>query len=104
VAPLERLAPARPAPRYSGAQSVGQATARPAERAARREEPALPFDGVLEGILYSRDRKLAIIDGRIVAAGDEIRGARVVEITTSTVLLRDERGRLRQLTLASGIR
>jgi len=69
----------------------------------RREEP-LAFDGVLGGILYSPDRKLAIIDGRIVAAGDEIRGARVVEITTSTVLLRDERGRLRQLTLASGIR
>jgi hypothetical protein len=61
----------------------------------------LGFDAVLGTILYSPDRKLAIIDGRIVAPGDEIRGARIVDITATSVLLRDDQGRLRRLTLAS---
>jgi hypothetical protein len=41
---------------------------------------------------------LAIVDGRIVGEGDEIRGAQVVEITQNAVLLRDAQGRLRRLT------
>jgi len=62
----------------------------------------LPFDAVLGTILYSPDRKLAIIDGRIVEPGDDVRGARVVDITPSAVLLRDSQGRLRRLALAGG--
>jgi hypothetical protein len=50
--------------------------------------------------LYSPDRKLAIIDDRIVAVGDDIRGAKIVEITAAAVMLRDAQGRLRQLTLS----
>jgi hypothetical protein len=67
---------------------------------AVRREPALPkarpapevafsFDAVLGTILYSADRTLAIIDNRIVGVGDEVRSARVVEITAGGVLLRD---------------
>jgi len=67
-------------------------------------EIALPFDAVLGTILYAPERKLAIVDGRIVQTGDEINGARVVEITPTTVLLRDVRGRLRQLGLAAATR
>jgi hypothetical protein len=67
-------------------------------------ENLLGFDAVLGTILYSPDRKLAIIDGRIVAPGDEIRGARIVDISATTVLLRDGQGRLRRLTLAFGDR
>jgi hypothetical protein len=52
--------------------------------------------------LYSPDRKLAIIDGRIVGLGDDVRGARVTDITLTTVVLTDAQGRLRRLTLASG--
>jgi hypothetical protein len=63
---------------------------------------ALPFDAVLGTILYSPDRKLAIIDGRIVGPGDDVRGARVIDITPSAVLLRDAQGRLRRLALTSG--
>jgi hypothetical protein len=64
---------------------------------------ALPFDAVLGTILYGPDRKLAIVDGRIIEEGDDIKGARVVEITPTTVLLRDGRGRLRRLSAgASG--
>ena len=45
------------------------------------------------------ERRLAIVDGRIVQVGDEVSGARVVDITSTAVLLRDEQGRLRQLGL-----
>ena len=79
-----------------------------AEKAAAQARPlpppetAAPFDAVLGTILYSADRKLAIIDNRIVGVGDEVRGARVTEITAAAVLLRDAQGKLRQLTLGAG--
>jgi hypothetical protein len=60
----------------------------------------VPFDAVLGTILYSPDRKLAIVDGRIVGIGDGVKGAQIVDITQGMVLLRDEKGRLRSLTLA----
>jgi hypothetical protein len=62
-------------------------------------EIPLAFDASLGTILYSPDRKLAIIDGRIVGVGDEVRGARVTEIMPNAVLLRDAQGRLRRLAL-----
>jgi len=65
-------------------------------------EVALPFEAVLGTILFSPDRKLAIIDNRIVGIGDEVRGARVIDITPSAVMLRDDKGRLRRLALATG--
>ena len=74
--------------------SVGQQAAPPG-----REAPATPFDAALDTILYSSDRKLAIIDGRIVQVGDTVRGARIVDINQTAVLLRDGRGQLRQLAL-----
>jgi hypothetical protein len=45
---------------------------------------------------------LAIVDGRIVEVGDEIRGARIVDITPGAVLLRDASGATRTLSLAAG--
>ncbi len=63
------------------------------------EEVALPFDATLGTILYAADRKLAIVDGHIVQVGDEVRGARVVDITPNAVVFRDRQGRLRRLTL-----
>ena len=63
----------------------------------------LSFDAALGTILYSPDRKLAIVDGRIVGIGDEVRGAQIVDITPTAVMLRDAKGRLRRLALgASG--
>lgn len=75
--------------------------ARPGRSRERAPAPPTPFDAVLGSILYSSDRKLAIIDGRIVGPGDEVKGARVVDITTGGVTLRDGQGRLRTLVLAS---
>jgi hypothetical protein len=64
----------------------------------RVEEQALPFEAVLTGILFSPDRQLAIIDGRVVGRGDDVRGAIVVDVTATAVLLRDSQGRLRRLS------
>jgi hypothetical protein len=61
---------------------------------------APPFVAVLESILFSPDRQLAIVDGRVVGRGDDVRGATVVEITAGAVIVRDPQGRLRRL--ASG--
>jgi hypothetical protein len=99
---LARTPVAPPAPDIPA--QIGQQPARSRARPAPGPEVALPFDALLGTILYSPDRKLAIIDGRIVGPGDEVRGARIVDITPATVILRDGQGRLRRLTLASGVR
>jgi len=44
----------------------------------------LHFAGELQTILYGPDRRLAVIDGRILQQGDEIRGARIVELDEQT--------------------
>ena len=93
-APRQRDEPAaRPTPPRTGAGGRTQ----PAP-----QEAALPFDAVLGTILYSPDRRLAIVDGRIVGVGDQVRGARITDITPLSVLLRDAQGRLRRLTLGAG--
>jgi hypothetical protein len=89
-APITPIAPIAP-PRPAAATRIARAAL---------PESAVPFDAALETILYSADRRLAIIDGVIVGLGDMVKGARVVEITAGAVLLRDPRGRLRRLTLA----
>ena len=89
-------------PPVIAAPSVRNERAPARVRPAPPSEIALPFDAVLGTILYSPDRKLAIIDNRIVGVGDEVRGARVTDITANAVLLRDGLGRLRRLTLGAG--
>jgi len=93
-------APAAAAPSPVAATPVPAArpTPRP-PRPAPAEEAPTPFDASLGTILYGADRKLAIVDGRIVQVGDDVRGARVVEITPNSVLFRDRAGQLRQLSL-----
>ena len=78
---------------------MSAAAAPPPVRRPPAEEVPLPFEGTLGTILYGAARKLAIIDGRIVQVGDDVRGARVVEITPNSVVFRDRKGRLRRLTL-----
>jgi len=67
--------------------------------ATKPPEVPLPFDAVLGTILHSPDRKLAIVNGRIVGIGDEVNGAPIVDITPTAVLLRDAQGRLRSLAV-----
>ena len=85
-----------PGRRPAGARREARRRFRPAK--PRAPEVALPFDASLQTILFGPERRLAIVDGRIVGEGDEITGARVVEITQNAVLLRDGQGRLRRLT------
>ena len=95
------LAPARPS---SEAPPRAATSVTPARRPPPAEPPSLPFPAVLGTILYSPDRKLAIVNDRIVGPGDEVNGARIVDITPTTVLLRDAQGRLRSLTLGVAAR
>jgi hypothetical protein len=90
-APAVRVTSAPPRP-------ARQVVAAPSRVTPPREMP-LPFDASLGTILYGPERRLAIIDGRIVQVGDQINGARVVDITSTDVFLRDGQGRLRQLAL-----
>jgi hypothetical protein len=106
-APVERPPVARATPSAAeNPRALAAPRGRMGQTAARGRpaapEVAQPFDAVLGTILYSPDRKLAIIDNQIVAVGDEVRGAKIVEITPAAVMLRDAQGRLRQLTLGSG--
>ena len=102
-APAVTRAPDAP-PARDTTSEIGQEPVRARARPAPAPEVALPFDALLGTILYSPDRKLAIIDGRIVGPGDEVRGARIVDITPMVVMLRDGQGRLKRLTVASGVR
>jgi hypothetical protein len=92
------LAPARP-----DSEALPNAVTRvtPAQQPRPAQPPPVPFPAVLGTILYSPDRKLAIVNDRIVGPGDEVNGARIVDITPTTVLLRDAQGRLRSLTLGA---
>ena len=65
--------PNEPPPASDGRRAV--------QEPPRPPEVALPFDASLQTILFGPERRLAIVDGRIVGEGDEIKGARVVEIT-----------------------
>ena len=54
-------------------------------------------------ILFGPERKLAMIDGRIVEAGDQVRGSlQVIDVSPTSVTLRDGVGRLRRLSLGKG--
>ncbi|MEP7304767.1 MAG: hypothetical protein ABJA98_04545 [Acidobacteriota bacterium] len=87
----------------SRAASAGASTIQGPGRARGAGQESTPeFDATLETILYSPERRLAIVDGRIVQVGDEIRGARIVDITPGAVFLRDSSGNPRTLSLAAG--
>ena len=64
-------------------------------------DPVLPLDADLRLILYAPGRRLAIINGRIMALGDLVGAARIIDITTEAVLLRDPQGQTRKLVLGA---
>jgi len=76
----------------------------PPQPLLRPASDPLPFDAALSSILFSADRQLAIIDGRVVGRGDAVRDATVVEISAGVVLLRDSQGRLRRLSTGGASR
>jgi hypothetical protein len=74
-------------------------------RATVPPKPGVPAAGwshadvQLDSILFGPERRLAVIDGRIVEPGDVVEGTRVVEIATTSVTVRDRSGRLQRLLL-----
>ena len=107
-APAQSPPPLRSEPRANAVVNRPAAPPRaidaPPASTRQRSTPAdvpISFDAALGTILYSPDRKLAIVDGRIVGVGDEVRGARIVDITPTAVMLRDGQGRLRRLALGA---
>lgn len=56
----------------------------------------------LTSILFSPDRKIAIIDDQMLAVGDSIRGARLVELTRSSAKL-VRNGKVIKLSLAADL-
>lgn len=93
-----------PAPPPLSVASVEAPAGAPVRRAPVRTESAprptpgiSPITGTVGTILYGPDRQLAIVDGRIVQVGDEVSGARVTEITSGAVVLRDAQGRVKRL-------
>ena len=67
-------------------------------KAAKPEQEALQ----LTSILYSRDRKIAIINDQMLVVGDRIRGARLVKLTRATARLVHE-GKVINLSLGNDL-
>lgn len=57
----------------------------PAPKASDAKPAQKPLQ--LTSIIYSRDRKIAIIDDQLLAVGDSIRGARLVKLTRESAHL-----------------
>jgi hypothetical protein len=61
--------------------------------------------GRLTAILIADERRIAVIDETTVKVGDTLRdGARVASIQADRVWLSDRNGRMRMLTLSTGVR
>jgi hypothetical protein len=61
--------------------------------------PVAEPDPVVASILYSASRRLAMIDGRVVRAGDVVGGVKVVEILRNAVIVESAVGGRRTLSM-----
>lgn len=95
----EQVPPAVPSP----AATSGAGTAEPrvvplipraaAQRRAELPPPASEPLPSVTSILFGANRRLAILNGRILGEGDSVGGRRIVRIERETVVLRDPAGR-----------
>ncbi|MGH7865335.1 MAG: hypothetical protein ACREQB_10115 [Candidatus Binataceae bacterium] len=78
-------------------------SARPpgAGTASQIERPVAPAvtDPVVRSILYSAERRVALIDNRIVGIGDQLNAGRIVEIEPGAVVIETPRGERRRFIL-----
>jgi len=63
-----------------------------------------PPDPVVGSILFSRQRRVALVDGRIVTVGDEVGIGRVVDIERDAVIVETAEGGRRRLELGRSAR
>jgi hypothetical protein len=92
----DRTAPPEGARRRASRRDAG-GPGSPAQGGARRAIPDPAF--TVSSVLVSGDRRLAVVNGRIVGVGDWVGDVRVVEIAPTEVVLRDRLGRLRSAVL-----
>lgn len=59
-------------------------------------------DLTLASILHSADRRLAVVNGRIVRAGDRVGSSTIVEIQPQAVVVESSRGARRLIALRGG--
>ncbi|HUP41113.1 MAG TPA: hypothetical protein VM115_13400 [Vicinamibacterales bacterium] len=71
----------------------------PPPRVSATPPPAEP-DPVVTSILFSSGRRVAIVDGRIVSAGDRVRTGTIRAIEPGAVVIVDTAGRERRATIA----
>lgn len=61
---------------------------------AKRNRPVASvekqIEWILNGILYDKKRPTAVINKKIVGVGDKIKGARIIDITKTKVILKKE--------------
>lgn len=84
VGAAQAQAPARPLVDPMRPADLSEATA---SRETRVSEPGVRI------ILTSPERKLAVIDGKVVSVGDQVRGGTLVGLTDSAAVLRKDGSR-----------
>lgn len=76
----------------ASAQAMSDPT-RPAQVQEAGAAPApAPQGPVLQSVLISPERRLAVIDGRTVALGDKFGSATLASVTETEVILKDDSG------------
>jgi len=93
--------PATLPPSDAGGGGQAKPARAPASRPTGSTRPAPRLDGLLvRSILVGADRRLALVDGRIVGTGDRVGSAVVMAIEPRAVVLRAAGGARRTLELA----
>ncbi len=98
VSPSERPLPGDRQPEVTFAPREERPVVTPIPRASTT---ALPSHA--RCVLVSPDRRLALVDGRIVGPGDRLDGATVVDIAADGVLVEEGLGRRRRLGVGVAI-
>jgi hypothetical protein len=104
-APVPAMPPRRPEPAVAAPQPDARIPSKPVpsegpQRPTAERLPVAPLE--VTSILWSSDRKLAIINGRIVGAGDTVDGFEVVEVRQEAVIVRNTAGRRFRAVLGGG--
>ena len=71
----------------------------------RVENPGAPVvaDPVVRSILYSPERRAALVDHRIVGIGDQLNAGRIVEIERDAIIVETPRGERRRFVLRAAL-
>ena len=86
-----------------GASGIQDPT-RPADYLYRGSTPQLEHGRVLQALLTSGERKIAIINGELLREGEQSQGIQVLKIDKHSVLIRNQQGKRQELVLTKNIK